>query len=41
LEGNTVTPHQSLKLCSYDDLKNKQPLIRIYHENLGLQGSKF
>jgi hypothetical protein len=28
----TVTPHQSLKLCSYDDLKNMQPLIRIYHE---------
>ncbi len=20
MEGNTVTPHQSLKLCSYDDL---------------------
>ncbi len=32
LEGNTVTPHQSLKLCCYDDLKNMQPLSRIYHE---------
>jgi hypothetical protein len=31
LEGNTVTHHQSLKLYSYDDLKNMQPLIRIYH----------
>jgi hypothetical protein len=25
-------PHQSLKLCSYDELKNMQPLIRIYQE---------
>jgi len=32
LEGNTVTPHQSLKQWCYDDLKNANPLIRIYHE---------
>ncbi len=32
LEGNTVTPHQSLKQCCYVDLKKAQFLIWIYHE---------
>jgi hypothetical protein len=25
-------PHQSRKQCYYDDFKDLQPLIRIYHE---------
>ena len=32
LEGNTVTPNQSLKQWCCDDLKKAYPLIRIYHE---------